>query len=143
MKGQPLMTITANPPDADITARAGYAAGLRRLADILDEHDEIPLPVHGHLGPLTIQFTGEHAAAKMAVTSTIIPCEWATLFRQGSHGVMVALAGHLLGLRIHLIRYLGDGDVNGSAAAYAAGRIDVIREAARETRAKIMTGDAA
>lgn len=129
------MTITTGPPAAETATRAGYAAGMRRLADILDEHPEVPVPVDGHLGPLVITFTGENAVAKMTAASAVIPCEWTPLFRRGSHGVMLALEGRLDGLRIHLTRYLGDED--DSLAEYATGRVAELHEVALAAHASV------
>ena len=111
------MTITTVAPAQAVT-RANYAAGLRHLADLIDDHDEIPLPVDGNLSPVIIPFFGPAPVAAMTKAAEVFPCELNPRFRQGSHGVILALAGKLDGLTVHLTRYLNAEDsTEGTGAA--------------------------
>jgi len=103
------MTITTVAPAQAVT-RANYAAGLRHLADLIDGHDEIPVPVDGNLSPIMIPFFGLNPVTSMAKAAAVFPCELNPRYRQGSHGVMLALAGKLDGLTVHLTRYLNAED---------------------------------
>jgi hypothetical protein len=38
--------------------RAAYIKGLRALADVLEQTDDLPLPFDGHLDPITFHFLG-------------------------------------------------------------------------------------
>lgn len=86
--------------------RSAFTAGLRALADAIDKHDGIPLPVDGNLAPLSIAFMGDRPVQAMDAAAEILGCEWTPEFKDGSHGVLLALTGRLDGLRIRLIRYL-------------------------------------
>jgi hypothetical protein len=103
------MTITTVAPPVD-TKRADYTAGLRTLADLLDNHDEVPLPVDGNLSPLILPFFGDNPVTAMGKAAAVFPGELNPRYRQGSHGVMLALAGKLNGLTVHLTRYLNAED---------------------------------
>jgi len=56
--------------------RAAYTAGLRALADLLDQHDEIPLPYHGTGIGLSIGIHGrtsdEDTAARLATAARVL-----------------------------------------------------------------------
>ena len=111
------MTITTVAPAQAVT-RANYAAGLRHLADLIDDHDEVPLPVDGRLSPIMVPFFGETPVTSMAKAAEVFPGELSPRYRQGSHGVMLALAGKLDGLTVHLTRYLNAEDsTEGTGAA--------------------------
>lgn len=59
-------------PDNDNATRAAYTAGLRQLADILDNHPEVPLPVNGrgglHTERISFNFWSDDAASAMSAT---------------------------------------------------------------------------
>ncbi len=46
-----------------MTARADYIRGLRALANLLSDHDDIELPLYGRLLPMSLDPTGENALA--------------------------------------------------------------------------------
>lgn len=53
--------------------RAGYTAGLRALADILDQHPEIPLPYEGRLGTISWPVYDGGAERLAAIARVVIP----------------------------------------------------------------------
>lgn len=59
-------------------ARAGYTLGLRKLADILDAHPEIPLPSQGDddISPIYIGFWLGDAKSRLAEAARVFPCSW-------------------------------------------------------------------
>ncbi len=53
------------------TDRPGYTAGLRALADILDQHPEVPLPYHGSHVPMVIHHLGLSDEERDAFRATV------------------------------------------------------------------------
>lgn len=99
------MTILESAPAAT-TTRASTAAGFRELADILEHNEHVPLPVDGHLSPMTLFFGGEDPPADMTRAATVIGGIWEPKFGPGSHGVLYSLNGYVGGVRVQLCRYL-------------------------------------
>lgn len=85
-----------------MTDRAGYTAGLRQLADLLDAHPEIPLPFHGRPGcsPITIHhLDGDREA--FAATVRALPGRKDKAVNGNYYNVEVALHG----LRLQVTAY--------------------------------------
>jgi hypothetical protein len=89
----------------DPLVRTALTSGLRVLADVLEEHDGSPLPFHGHLAPLTIQFRGEKAREARAAAAARLPCAWQheTWTGPGTGMIYDDLAGELDGLKVRLV----------------------------------------
>jgi hypothetical protein len=84
--------------------RAAYTAGLRALADVLDKHDQIPLPHHGNGGAILIMFLDPaDARERMAAAAHAIPCDWRK--NVSGDGTYFDLHGELDGLRLELTTY--------------------------------------
>ena len=107
------MTITTVAPAIDAESaekdrRAAYTAGLRILADVLDQHDEVPLPYDGSDDEVTIHFLfGDDPRAQMAAAARAIPCNWRKNDPgDGSYDAMyLDLQGQLAGLKLKLVAY--------------------------------------
>jgi hypothetical protein len=54
-----------------MTDRTAYTAGLRALADLLDQHPEVPLPYDGTSTPITIMHLGTNPATRDAFAATV------------------------------------------------------------------------
>jgi hypothetical protein len=96
---------TAIPADDEAARRARYAAGLRVLAVIVENHPEVPLPFHGAHSPLTFHFlAGNGDRERMAAAARALPCTW----RKGTRdygelgGAYFDLTGDLAGLKVQL-----------------------------------------
>lgn len=106
------MTMTAispetatGAPDDEAARRARYAAGLRVLAGILENHPEVPLPFHGSVSPLTFHFlAGNGDRERMAAAARALPCKWAKGTRDYGElgGAYFDLSGDLAGLKVQL-----------------------------------------
>lgn len=88
--------------------RTAYTKGLRMLADVLDAHDEVPLPFHGSGTEITIHFLfGEDARGDLASAARALPCDW----RKGARGGNADESGYfdmhgkLAGLAVKLTAY--------------------------------------
>jgi hypothetical protein len=61
----------------EVDRRTSYTAGLRALADLLDQHPQIPLPLDGVGLPISIGFHGpaieDHAGEMAAAARILIP----------------------------------------------------------------------
>jgi hypothetical protein len=85
--------------------RAGYIEGLRMLADLLEKHAGIPLPVTGrHSSRILFPFGGTpEGVAAMAATRKAFPCAWEKHFSGGGEYTdWLDLRGRLAGLEIEL-----------------------------------------
>lgn len=89
-----------------VDPRAGYIAGLRQLADVLEQHPEVPLPFQGHGMALTFSFFrhGDDNRAAMAAAAKALPCQ---LQKAGSDEYF-DLNGKLAGLKIQLTAFRGE-----------------------------------
>jgi hypothetical protein len=85
--------------------RAGYIAGLRLLADALEQHPDADLPADGTSLPLSITFWGEDARERMAAAARAIPCTWTKQVRDSEYRSYFDLSGNLAGLKISLTAY--------------------------------------
>ena len=56
-----------------VDPRAAYTAGLRALADLLDAHPDLPLPVYGDLIPMTLGFYTPDARERIAAAVRLFP----------------------------------------------------------------------
>jgi hypothetical protein len=87
--------------------RAGYIDGLRALADVLEEHPEVPLPYEGASTELTFMFLTGDMRGDLAATARAIPCSW----RKGGsdatekYPAYFDMRGELHGLRLHLTAF--------------------------------------
>lgn len=82
--------------------RTAYIDGLRKLADAMEQHPEIPLPYHGKTVPISLMFFDCYAdsdnKAAMAAAARALPC---TLAKSGDDKYF-QMDGTLDGLRIKL-----------------------------------------
>lgn len=87
--------------------RAAYLKGLRALADVLEQHDEIPLPHVGRTTAITIWFTigSSDPRSEMAAAAKAIPCTWHKNAWESSEQAFFELQGTLHGLSIDLTAY--------------------------------------
>lgn len=69
-----------------MTDRSQYIAGLRQLADLLEQHDELPVPHDGSDSPITVHFLGgsdpksAFVAAARLVPGKLDKLAWADYF---------------------------------------------------------------
>jgi hypothetical protein len=86
-----------------MTDRAEYIAGLRQLADLLEQNpDALPLPYEGRSGAITFHFlSGEDPKAEMAAAARAIPTR---LDKSGGDSYF-DLTGSLHGLKIELTAF--------------------------------------
>lgn len=81
--------------------RAGYIAGLRHLADILEEHDDLPLPFTGTKSELLwIESHTDHDQQEVA--RTFVRAIPGTVTKQ-VRGDAFDLVGHVDGLSVQMI----------------------------------------
>jgi hypothetical protein len=81
----------------DTDARAEYTAGLRALADLLDEHEGIPLPYHGTHSELCIFCDSKE---QMADFARAVPGKLRKKVDEGSAVYGFELHGSIRGLKI-------------------------------------------
>jgi hypothetical protein len=85
-------------------ARAGYIAGLRALADVLEKHDEVPLPASGRA--LSINFWTGNPRTAMADAARAFPVTWRKHAWEAQSGsAYFELHGALHGLSLELCAY--------------------------------------
>jgi hypothetical protein len=88
----------------DDTSRREYAAGLRKLADIIDDCPEVPLPYEGTNSPLMITFfrfeydTDEDVRQAMMAARKAIGGQW----DKDASSAYFNLDRHLFGLKLQL-----------------------------------------
>ena len=85
-----------------MTARAEYIAGLRELADLLERHDDLPLPYHGTTSELLwVQVTrdADEQKAGAAKFARLIP----SAIAKEPRGDSLDVKGRIRGLRVCLI----------------------------------------
>lgn len=87
------------------THRADYVAGLRQLADLLEAHEELPLPYDGNSGAMSFMFlSGEDPRAAMAdaVRALPVPLSKNDPAKNDYADSYFELSGRLHGLKIKL-----------------------------------------
>lgn len=87
--------------------RADYIAGLRALADLLEQHDELPLPYEGNTVPLTFHYlSSPDPKAGLATFARIIPGALTkTPWGGESDYIYFDLAGSIDGLKVNATAY--------------------------------------
>lgn len=91
-------TSTAGTPDK---RRAGYIAGLRRLADVLENTPELPLPFDGSSTAISIFFHGIDSATFIAAARAFGAVGWQEKLNQPRTSDY-ELSGKLAGLKVDL-----------------------------------------
>lgn len=85
-----------------MTDRNAYISGLRKLADVLENHPEVPLPYEGGTIEMTFHFlSGKDPKGEMAATARALP----TSFTKEADGKYFDLKGSLAGLKIRLCAF--------------------------------------
>lgn len=123
MKGQPVNRTAYTPAEVDIahglaleeaarrdvpppTPRQRYIDGLRVLASVLENNEDIPLPYHGDGTDITIHFLfGSNPREAMASAAAAIPCNWSKNARESEYGDYFDLTGTVGGLKLRLTAY--------------------------------------
>jgi hypothetical protein len=97
------------PADA---SRAAYTAGLRMLADALEQHPELPLPYEGRRAAMRFHFlSAADPRAAMAAAARALPCalaEQLVSYGDAPSDNYLDLTGELAGLRVALTAYRDD-----------------------------------
>ena len=82
--------------------RAAYIDGLRQLADVLERHPGIPLPL-AHDRPLTFLFAREDARESLAAAARAMPSpSWEKSSSESEQNSWFDLHGRIAGLRVEL-----------------------------------------
>jgi hypothetical protein len=86
-----------------LTERERYIDGLRVLASVLEQNENIPLPIQGHSSTLTMMFFGKDEIIRgaMAAAARAFPCNWEKRV-SGVAGEYFDLLGTLGALRVEL-----------------------------------------
>jgi len=105
-----ITTVTAAEDAAmrESVRRASYIDGLRALADILEDHREVPLPFQGDGTAITISafLSSADPRADLAAAARAFPCAWRKDVRgDDQYGHYFDLAGELHGLKLKLTAY--------------------------------------
>ena len=82
--------------------RAEYITGLRMLADLLERHDDLPLPYQGRETPLTFYFLNATREA-FAAAARILPGP--LIKHTPAYDDVFQLTGSLAGLRFQAVAY--------------------------------------
>lgn len=90
--------------EAAAQRRTEYIMGLRMLADVLEGHPEVRLPVYGRSGArIHFYFDGTpDGITAMAAARRAFPCTWEKHFTGGENTDWFDLRGELAGLEIEL-----------------------------------------
>jgi len=94
--------------DQPNSKRADYIAGLRQLADLLEQHaDVLPLPLEGTGSDMSLYFLGgDDAKSELAAAVHVIPARLHKNDPDSTYGrTYYGLSGRLHGLRISLTAY--------------------------------------
>ncbi len=92
-----------------MSGRGAYISGLRKVADLLEQHDELPLPSAGDIFPMTFTFlSGGDRKAALAAAARLIPSQLHKKVRDGDYGSYFDLEGRLDGLMIQLTAFRDD-----------------------------------
>lgn len=87
--------------------RATYIDGLRKLADALEEHPEVPLPTTGTRQAMSWNLWDDDAREQLAAVAKAIPCAWAKSARDGygDGPAYFDMTGFLGGLELKLTAF--------------------------------------
>lgn len=97
------LQVAARPVDP---MRAGYIQGLRKLADLLEQHPDLPLPYEGSSGAMAFQFLfGPDPKAAMVAASRVLHVRLDKDVVESEYGSYFNLRGHLAGLQIRLVAF--------------------------------------
>jgi len=91
-----------------MTDRAEYIAGLRQLADLLEAHDELPLPVEGRISAINFHFLfDDDPRTALADAVRAMPISLAKNDPASSDyaETYFELAGYLRGLEVKLVAF--------------------------------------
>lgn len=94
---------------SQMKGREQYIAGMRELADMLEKHETIPLPIDGRLVPIDLCFLGHNETpqqwagqrAERARVAALLPGKF-TERTQGVYSRLVGRLGGPDGLRVEL-----------------------------------------
>lgn len=103
--------------------RAEYTAGLRALADLLDEHPDLPLPHVGSTDPFDWWLFGDNPKATLATLVRLIPGAKKKQVGEHSGSSWFTVATRLHGLHI---------DINATRAAVCERVVTATREVTKE-----------
>jgi hypothetical protein len=90
------------------TDRAEYVKGLRALADLLEQHDELPLPYQGGKhSPMSLTFlSDDDAKGRLATAARLMPGRLDKQVRESvDYGDYFDLHGRIHGLHVKLTAY--------------------------------------
>lgn len=98
------------PLTTERNRRADYITGLRRLADILDDHPDVPLPYEGAGTAITFHFlNAEDPKAALAACARALPTNWTKqVSGGGKYPNYFDMYGSLAGLKLHLTAFRDD-----------------------------------
>lgn len=82
-----------------MTTRDGYIAGLRTLADLLDQNPDLPLPYNGSSSALLWIIGGSDQRATLSAVARAIP----GVKTKGVRGDYFDVCGQIEGLRVQVI----------------------------------------
>jgi hypothetical protein len=97
--------------------RSEYVRGLRLLADVIEQHPELPLPMAGdsEWSPVRWYFTvADDPRAEMAAAARALPVagRWLKEYGEddpaGEHKARLDMSGMLAGLHVELVAYRDD-----------------------------------
>ena len=87
-------------PDDD--TRAAYIAGMRALADALEQHPEVPLPIEGKTTPIMFgawAFRTDDPRGLMTTIARALPCNW----DKDPGDMYFKLNGRIAGLSVQIV----------------------------------------
>ena len=91
--------------------RADYIQGLRDLAGILEQNDDLPLPYHGTLAAMTLHYlSSPDPVAEMIAAMQAIPCGFTSeiVTSEDNDRAYLDLDGELHGVKIKLTAFRKD-----------------------------------
>lgn len=93
-----------------MSGRADYIQGLRDLASILEQNDDLPLPYQGTVASMTFHYlSSPDPVAEMIAAMEAIPCGFTSRISAFEDGnVYLDLDGELRGVKIRLTAFRKD-----------------------------------